>query len=328
VEAAQLAQRRVAVLLPLRRRQLRRVRLHRRPALAQRHVHRLPHHALHVLARRVLRAQPVALLRVQRPREQRAEDGGLHLAPVGARGVGQHAQVGRRQLQRLGLAEEVAVEAQQLLGSEALALVHLLPQVFHRQPELGRVVPVGLDDLLERLSLQQLHVFGEHGEDAADEETRHALAVHPPPLQRRRELGQPLGHLARDHAAAHGRVQRLGTLPHGAQELDVVVALPQRAQVDAPRRVHAAVVAAPAVPHQQRAPHVHHHQVRRRPVRHVARVPLGLPVRHPQARSSPPRPRRVCFPSRMKCPWRYRSMKLVVSFPVRRSVVVTGYSNS
>jgi hypothetical protein len=67
--------------------------------------------------------------------------------------------------------------------------------------------------------------------------------------------------------------------PDGAQELDVVVALPKRAQVDAPRGVHAAEIAAPAVPHQQRAAHVQHHQVRRRRVRDVAGVPLGLAVR-------------------------------------------------
>lgn len=66
------------------------------------------HPALNMGTRRVVRAQSVALCRIQRALEQGAEDGGLHPAPVGFGGVDE--QVNLRGLER----QTVAVHARAL----------------------------------------------------------------------------------------------------------------------------------------------------------------------------------------------------------------------
>jgi hypothetical protein len=73
--------------------------LHVGPALAQRLDHGRLHQAVDVGARRVVGAQGVALVHVERAFEQGAEDGRLDLGPVGFRGFEQHADLLARQRQ-------------------------------------------------------------------------------------------------------------------------------------------------------------------------------------------------------------------------------------
>jgi hypothetical protein len=288
VELAETLLRGGPVLLLAGLQELDDLRLHRVPAVADRNLDGLPDHALHVGPRRVLRAELVPLPGVERPRQQRPEDGGLHLLPVRLRRLEQHRQVRPGERQRRGVAEEVPVEPEELLEPEAPPLVHGPPQLLHRCRELRRVLAVLRERRLERLAGEQLHVLREHGEHAAHEELRDDLRVVPAVLQRRRKLRQPRRNLARHRRRAPARIQRGRVLPDGAEEVDLLRPVRQRAQVDAARQVEAAVRARPAVPRQQRAPHVQHQQVRRRCVRQVHRVVLPLRVR--RAERHLPRP--------------------------------------
>ena len=146
------------------------------PAAAQRLDHGGQHQALDVGARRVVRAQGVALGGVERALQQRAEDGRLDLAPVGARGLDQQPDLRGGEQQAVAVLaralEELAVEVQHAAGQHGAeaALVHVAPQHAQHLAQRGRVVAVGLQQLLERAPGQQLDVLGEHGKQAAGQE--------------------------------------------------------------------------------------------------------------------------------------------------------------
>jgi hypothetical protein len=96
--------------------------------------------ALHVSPGRVVGAQLVALARVQGALQEGAEDGGLHVAPVGLGRLDQERQLVAVERQRVGVLEEAAVELQQLRlqrRGEA-AGVHGTPDRFgHGSEDLG-----------------------------------------------------------------------------------------------------------------------------------------------------------------------------------------------
>ena len=93
-------------LLPFRGRE------HARPIRAQRLDDCRDDKALNISARRIMRAETFALVRVERLLQQRAEDRGLHVAPIGRGGGAQLADLLLFQRQDAALLEKVAVEAQ------------------------------------------------------------------------------------------------------------------------------------------------------------------------------------------------------------------------
>ena len=154
-------------------RQHQRRRLRVGPVGAQWLNHGGQHQPLDIGAWRVVRAQRMALGGVECALQQRAKDGGLHFAPVGAGGFNQQVNLRRCQQQavagRLRAFEQFAVEVQHRAGqcrAEA-ASVHVGPQQSQHVLQRGRVVAVGLQQLLKGALGQQLHVFGKHAEQAA-----------------------------------------------------------------------------------------------------------------------------------------------------------------
>ena len=147
--------------------------VHRGPLLAQGLDDGGQDQPFHIGPRGVVGAELVALLGVQGAFEQGAEDGGLHMAPVGLSGVDEQVDLGAVQGQGLTVREQAAVEAQHGAaqdGGEGAALVHVAPQVFGERDELGGVLPHGAQQVAEAGRFQQAHVLGEQGEEAADEE--------------------------------------------------------------------------------------------------------------------------------------------------------------
>ena len=113
-----------------------------RPVLAQRLDDRRHHQPLDVGARRVVGAEPLALVRVERLLEQRAEDRRLDLAPVLPSRLRSSSPISSRPAAAPWVGEEVAVELQHLgLERQAkLALVHRLQSWSTHRRERSRVV--------------------------------------------------------------------------------------------------------------------------------------------------------------------------------------------
>ncbi len=133
------------------------------------------HQALDVGAWRVVRTQGVALGGVEGALQQRAENGGLYLAPVGARGLNQQVDLRGGEQQAVAVCarafEQLAVEVQHVLrqrGAEA-ALVHIGPEDGEHFLQHRRLLAVLLQQALKAASGQQLHVFSKHGKQAAGE---------------------------------------------------------------------------------------------------------------------------------------------------------------
>ncbi len=191
------------------------------PVGAQRLDHRGQHQALDVGARRVVRAELVALLGHQGALQQGAEDGGLDVAPVEARRLQQQGDLVAVQRQHLGIAEQLAVEAQHVLadGHRKRAAVHRLPQLAHQRHELRGVVLEGFQQVDEGAPGQQADVFREHREQRAGQEAGHGLRGVPRGLQRLGDQRQLRGDVAGDAGRAPRRVERERVEPDLAQAL-------------------------------------------------------------------------------------------------------------
>lgn len=172
-------------------------------------------------------AERAALLRVQRLFDEGSEDGGFDVAPVVFRRRQQFADLLPRHREGLRVVEQAAVEPAQMSleqGVEAVVVVrrvHLAPQLLKQRGEaVGAVEAVGQEG--GELALgQEVHVLGEHGEDAAHQEMRH-LFRRVVALQPARDGGEAFGDLARDAGGLTRRVQRLGLGPDRLQPGDDV----------------------------------------------------------------------------------------------------------
>ena len=201
------------------------------PLGAQRLHHRGQHQPLHIGARRVVRAQGMALGGAQRALQQGAEDGRLHLAPVGRGRTLQQLDLLARQRQHVVVGraalEEFAVEAQQGVRQRRgkAARIHRGPERAQHQRQRGRLLaPVfkqgdeGAAAVLAVLHFgQQPHILREHAEQAAAEESRHTLRRVAGALQPGGQPGQQVRHLAGDAGAGPARVQAQRVQPGGAQ---------------------------------------------------------------------------------------------------------------
>src|SRR5690606_8932144 len=169
------------------------------PAFADRLLDGRSDEAFDVGAGRVLGAEAVSLLGVERAGEERAEDGRLDGAPVGLGGLAEHGDVLAGEGERAVVLEEVAVEAKQFAGAEVSPLVHGAPELGEGALDLvGSGLGGVAEDRGERLAGEQSFVLGEHGEDASDQEARDLLLVVSSPFERRGEAGELLGDVAGD----------------------------------------------------------------------------------------------------------------------------------
>ena len=254
------------------------------PFAAQRLDHGGQHQPLDVGARGVVRAELVPLAGVERAFEQGAEDGRLDVFPLGLGRLDQQRDLLAGERQRVGLLEQLAVEVQHLAGDGAAeaALVHVVPeQAEHAHGGVG-LVGVFQQQVAEAVARQQLHVFGEHGEQAAHQELRDRLGAVAGRFQATRQGGEPRGNLAGDAGGFATGVERERVGPDRAQaRADLFLAqLVERDAVAArvgERRVGGAGAAELRIQLDAVA-HVHHQQERRAALagRQRAGVLLGL----------------------------------------------------
>jgi hypothetical protein len=142
---------------------------HIRPLCAQRFDDRGNNQPLHIGTGRVVRAEPAALLGIERLFEERAEDRWIDVAPIALGGRAQFADFFAADIQGRMRLEELAVEAFHLRFDRVgkRAGVHCVPELAHHRLEFGRVGFAPLQQLHERVFRQQLDRLREHREQAA-----------------------------------------------------------------------------------------------------------------------------------------------------------------
>jgi hypothetical protein len=112
------------------------------------------------------------------------------------------------------------------------AFVHGLPEVFHHHGEDFRLGGAVLQQCLETVLGQKLHILGEHGEEHAHQEHGHLLGGMAGFLQRLADAGDAGGDLARHLGGMAGGIERDRVGPDGGKPLtDLLVA--QVFQIDA-----------------------------------------------------------------------------------------------
>ena len=194
--------------------------LHIAPVLAQGFDNGGCDQAFHIGARRIMGAQLVALLLVQRLFQQRAENRRLDIAPVAPGGNGQLGDHLRRHRQGAGIPEQAAIEFAHRLadpGIQRRAGIHVRPQLFQCQMRpVGHALQL-FEHAGETVLLQKLHILGEHGEEAAHEEHGHRVGAMLLFFQVAGDKGQPRGDVPGDLGRAFGRVQIVGRLPDRTQ---------------------------------------------------------------------------------------------------------------
>ena len=121
-----------------------------------------------------MRAELMALVRVESTFEERAEDGGFHFFPVGVGCINEETELGTIEWKCLSRFEEAAVELEnvRLEDGRKSTGVHGVPErLCHlgKDVDATRVAKVA-QEIEPALFGKKLHVFGERGEDAAGEE--------------------------------------------------------------------------------------------------------------------------------------------------------------
>ena len=168
-----------------------------------------------------MRAQLVALALVERAFQQRAEDRRFHLFPVGLGRFDQQAQLQFVQRERVGFFEQATVEALEVLHEDLgeTAGIHRLPQALEGGLGVFGVAAQFVQEFCEAAMRDQVHVFGEHREEATHEEAGHGLAVVSLALEALAQFGQVGGDVARDLGGFERRVKAVGIGPDGSQEV-------------------------------------------------------------------------------------------------------------
>ena len=172
--------------------------LHFAPFGAQRFDHGRQHEALDIGARGVVGAELVALAGIEGALQQGAEDGRLDVAPVGAGGFDEQADLVAVEGDGGAFGEQAAVEAQHFAaqdGREATG-IHGLPQVLDHRREAARVVGEALQQLGEGPRRQQADVLGKHGEQCPHQEAGDMLRCLAGGFERLGEPRQPVGDFA------------------------------------------------------------------------------------------------------------------------------------
>ena len=195
--------------------------LHIAPILAQRFDDGGRDEPLHIGARRVMRAQLVALAFVQRAFEQRAEDRGFDLFPVGFGGFDEQVQLEVVERQRVRLLEQAAIELFQVLGQDGRksACVHCIPQAFERRLSVFRVAAQFLELVGKAFTRDQVHIFREHREKAAHEEPGNGFTVMALTFKALAQFGQVGRDVACDLGGFQGRIEAVGVSPDRVQQV-------------------------------------------------------------------------------------------------------------
>ena len=166
-----------------------------------------------------MRAQPVALHRVERTFQQGAEDGRFHVAPIGARGFNQQLELIVVEGERRRVLKQATVEAQDLLtqhGREA-ARLHAPPKLFDHRNKLLGVAVQAFEELEKTVFGQQLHVFREHGEERPHQERGDHLSAVLARFEGLSQAAELFGNLAGDPCAPPRGIERQGIGPDQAQ---------------------------------------------------------------------------------------------------------------
>ncbi|MBK6376757.1 MAG: hypothetical protein IPF61_07305 [Xanthomonadales bacterium] len=166
-----------------------------------------------------MRAELVALARIEGTLEQGAEDGGFDVFPFRARSFDEQADLRAIQRQGLRILEQLAVEAQHVGGNgrRKTAAVHVLPE--YAEHAHGGIGVVGVLDqqIAKALRRQQLYILGKHGEQAAHEELRDEFGTVSGGFEAARQGGQARGDLAGDAGGFAGGIERKRFQPDAAQ---------------------------------------------------------------------------------------------------------------
>ena len=176
--------------------------------------------ALDVGARGEFRAELVALAGIEGADEQGAEDGGLDAAPIGGGGIGEHVELRGGEREGGGVFKQPAVEAGDFLeqqGGVMGAGGHFLPQGGDEDREAARVFLCPFEQGLEAVLGQQAHVLGEHGEEAALEESGDDLGVVAVGFEGFGQEGEAAGDVAGDFGGDFRGIERMGIEPDAAE---------------------------------------------------------------------------------------------------------------
>ena len=193
-----------------------------RPLGAERFDDRGQDEALDIFARRKMRAELVAFHRIQSADEQRAEDGGFDIAPVLARGIFEEAELQAVDGQNGVVGKQAAVKLQKFFPQDdgdafPGAGIHFAEQGLH---DLLKAFAVGgkrFEQFGEAVFGQQLHVLGEHTEQAAGEKLGDDFRLMPGLLQRFGEFGEMPRNFARDIGGMFRGIERGGIRPEEAE---------------------------------------------------------------------------------------------------------------
>ena len=158
--------------------QLDRGSLDRFPIGAQRLDDGRQHQTFDIGSRGVMRAEPGALVLVERAFQQGSEDRRLYGRPIRFGGIDQKIQLIRIKRDRLSIFKQTAVEAQDVitqLGGKP-ALVHVGPQAPHHRCEGLRFPSQPLQQFAKAILRQQADIFGEHRELRPSKAKRAAIS--------------------------------------------------------------------------------------------------------------------------------------------------------
>ena len=187
------------------------------------------HQPFDIDARGEMRAQPAALFRRQCALQQRSEDSGFDVLPVLPGRQPEFANIVGFELERRACLEQRTVELFKHSAEFAriFTFVHRAPKVFERDGKYLGMIDHPLEHRLERTDtdalflvgfLDQPHVLGEHGEEAAHEEFGDILRV-VSALEALGNLGEAFGNVLGNFSADTGRIEAVRIGPDRAQAL-------------------------------------------------------------------------------------------------------------
>jgi hypothetical protein len=164
----------------------------------------------------------VAVARVQGAFEESAEDGGLDVAPVLARGEAKEKELRAIDGQNGVIRKEAAVEAKKLFakdGGVAGAGVHLLEELLQEWLETGAIVLDGFQEFGETAIGQEADILGEHAEEAAAEKFGNCMRGVTIGFEGFSEFGEVAGDFASDFGGLTRGVEREWIGPDEAEAL-------------------------------------------------------------------------------------------------------------
>ena len=155
---------------------------------------------------------------IQRALKERAEDGGLYIAPVALGGDPELADIVPFERQRLAIPEQGAVEMLDGLFEPGIepAPIHDIPEAFERWLEIVGSGDHPFQKVLEALVRQQPNIFGKHREQATHEEFGDILRI-VPTFEIPSDAGEPFCDVTGDFRASCGGVERVRVGPDGTQ---------------------------------------------------------------------------------------------------------------